>query len=281
MNVPALTSKTAWLPLTPRGVAAFAAAKINRLWLVQFLFALMGALTIGWFLHWAWVPTIRDAISALPDNSRISHGRLEWPGASPTVLAEGPFIAFAVDLDHRGEVATSSDVVVELGRTDWQLTSLLGALDLAGLLSTSYPQGYTIELDRETMVPWWGAREPFIIAISMGVAGLSLVLSWTLLATLYAPLVWLGAFYANRAATLAGSWKLAGAALMPGALFMTAATLFYGLGAFDLLRLALAFAMHFVVSWFYLVAATVSLPRHPEVPPAGTNPFNFPPPPSA
>jgi hypothetical protein len=270
--------KSAWFPLTPRGVAAFAPTGANRLWLVQFLFAVIAAVTVGWFVTHAWTPTIRAAIEALPDSSRITRGALEWPAESPKILAEGRFLAFAVDQDHRGEVATSSDIVVELGRNDWQLTSLFGALDLPGLLNTSYPPGYTIALNRTELGPWWGAREPFLVAISMGLTGLGLLLSWTVLATLYAPLVWLGAFYANRAASLAGCWKLSGAALMPGVLFLCAAIAFYGLGAFSLLQLALAFAMHFVVSWFYLATATACLPRHPDTKPAGENPFGSTPP---
>ena len=265
--------KSAWLPLTPQGVAAFASATSGRLLFVQFLFAVAAAATVGWFLNWAWTPTIRDAIKVLPDESRIHQGRLEWPGPSPTVLAEGRFIGFAVDLDHRGEATASSDIVVELGGTDWQVTSLLGALDLPGLLNTTYPQAYTIALNQKELGPWWGAREPFIIALSMGATGLILIVFWTLLALLYAPFVRLAAFYANRVVTLPGCWRLAGAALMPGALFMSAAMVFYGLEAFDLMRLALAFGMHLVVGWFYLIAATACLPRNPAITPAAANPF--------
>jgi len=281
MNVSALIPKSAWQPLTPRGVAAFAAAGRKRLWLVQVICAVLIASTIGWFLKTAWNPIIREAIVALPENSRISRGALEWDGPSPTVLAEGRFVAFVVDLELRGDAATSSDLVVELGRTRWRVTSLLGTLNLPGWLDTSYPLAYYVGLNRQELSPWWGAREPFLLALSMVLAGLYLLFSWALLATIYAPLVWLGAFYANRAASLAGCWKLSGAALMPGALFMCAAIVFYGLGAFDLMRLGLAFLMHFVVTWFYLVTAAAHLPRHPETPPAGQNPFTSAAPPGA
>lgn len=273
MNVSALMPKTAWLPLTPRGVAAFASASSGRVLFVQFLFALAGAATVGWFFRSAWIPTVRDAIEALPAESRITQGTLEWPGKSPAVLAEGRFIGFVVDLEHRGEAVASSDILVELGKKDWHVSSLLGALHLPGVLDTTYPAGYTIALNRDELGPWWGAREPFIIAIAMGLSGLSLMCSWLMLAMLYAPLVWLAAFYGNRMANLRGCWRLAGAALMPGALFMSAAIVFYGLGAFDLLRLALAFGMHFIVGWFYLFASTACLPRNSGTLPAGANPF--------
>jgi hypothetical protein len=273
MDVVALITKSAWLPLTPRGVAAFASASGGRLRLVQLVFAVASSVAVGWFLNWAWAPTIREAIQALPDQSSIRAGRLEWTGASPTVLAEGRFIGFTVDLEHRGLASTSSDIVVELGATDWQISSLLGALDVPGLWDTTYPRNYSIALNKQELGPWWGAREPILIAASMGATVLLLMLSWMVLAALYLPFVRLGAFYSNRLVTLSGCWRLAGAALMPGAMFLSAAIVLYGLEAFNLLRLALAFAMHLVVGWVYAAAATVCLPRIHTVPPAGTNPF--------
>lgn len=274
MNAPARMTKYAWLPLTPQGVAAFASATSNRLMLVQFIFALAGAATAGWFVSSAWMPTIRDAIKVLPAGAQISQGALTWPGESPAVLAQGRFIGFVVDLEPRGGATLSSDIIVEFGTNHWQVSSLLGALHLPDGLETAYPQGYTIALNRDDVGPWWDAREPFIIAIAMGLGALFLLLSWGVLATLYSPLVWLLAFFGNRAANLRGSWRLAGAALMPGALFVSASIVFYGLGAFDLLRLGLAFGMHFVIGWFYLVASTLCLPRQPGIPPIGANPFD-------
>jgi len=190
------------------------------------------------------------------------------------VLAQGRFIGFVVDLEHRGGATVTSDIFVELGKNHWQVSSLLGALHLPDGLETAYPQGYTIALNRDEVGPWWAAREPFIIAIAMGLSALLLLLSWGVLATLYAPLVWLLAFFGNRAANLRGGWRLAGAALMPGALFMSASMVFYGLGAFDLMRLGLAFGMHLVIGWFYLVASTLCLPRQPDILSAGANPFD-------
>lgn len=278
MNVPAFIPKTAWQPLTPRGVAAFASATTNRLMLVQFLCALAGAVAAGWLVNWAWIPPIRAAIAALPAESNITRGELQWPTNSPFLLADDRFLCVAVDLDHVGKTVTSSDLLLEFGRNDWRISSVLGALDLPSMMNTRYPPGYTVALNRNELAPWWGAREPFIIALVMGLTALLLMTSWVVLATVYAPLVWLGAFYANRMVTLGGCWRLAGAALLPGALFMFTAMVFYGLGAFDLLRLTLAFGMHVVVSWFYLVAGTICLPRHPAVPPPGANPFATEPP---
>ena len=43
-------SPIAWEPLTPRGVAAFARARLSRLLLVQFVIASLAAAAVVWFL---------------------------------------------------------------------------------------------------------------------------------------------------------------------------------------------------------------------------------------
>jgi hypothetical protein len=275
MNVSALIYKTAWLPLTPRGVAAFATAKTRRLLLVQFVFAVLACGIVGWFLDSQIAPTLRAAIESLPDKSQISSGVLTWPtnAPQPALLAEGRVLSVAVDLDQTGAATSSSDLRLQLGRSDWQVASFFGVLHVPGLLDTSYPIRYTVALNRADLLPWWGAREPYLLGITIVVTGVCLFLSWWVLAALYAPFVWLGAFYGNRVITLAGCWRLAGAALMPGVVFMVTAIALYGLGAFDLLRLALAWGMHLVTGWFYLVVSTAALPRLPSVSAPGENPF--------
>jgi hypothetical protein len=98
--------------------------------------------------------------------------------------------------------------------------------------------------------------------------------SWTLLATLYFLPVWLGAYFANRDLNLRRSWKLAGAALMPGALVMIAAILFYGFGVLDLVQLAAAVGVHLAASWVYLVWGVWASPSLvPGAAAARENPF--------
>ena len=74
---------TAWQPLTPRGVAAFARAPLMRLLLVQFIFALLAAIAVVWFLRTAWFPTVREAIENLPAQGEMKSGKLEWTADSP------------------------------------------------------------------------------------------------------------------------------------------------------------------------------------------------------
>ena len=81
----------AWEPITPRGVAAFARANFSRLLLVQFIVALLAAVSVAWFLDDACFPTVLAAIQKLPTAGEIRSGKLDWRGDSPQMLAEGRF----------------------------------------------------------------------------------------------------------------------------------------------------------------------------------------------
>jgi len=257
----------AWQPLTPRGVAAFARAPLGRLLVVQLIVALLAAATIVWFLHEAWFPTIGEAINQLPAQGEIRFGRLDWHGPSPASLAEGRFLAFTVDLQHAGQARSPAQIQVEFGQADFKVFSLLG------FVPGAYPRGWIVPFNRPELVPWWGAWSPAILGIVAGLVIAGLMLAWALLATVYALPVWLLAFFANRDLSLRGSWRLAGAALMPGALLLTVAIFCYGSGAFDLIRLAAAGAAHLVLGWAYLIAAPLRSPPLPEAAAVKVNPF--------
>ena len=256
----------AWEPLTPPGVAAFARASIYRLWFVQLIVALLAATTIVWFLQTAWFPTVSAAVSALPARGEIRDGKLSWPTSSPVVLAEGNFLAFTVDLDHEGQVRSPAQVQVEFGRNDIYLFSLLGYQQFA------YPQDLIVKCQRAELEPKWGAWQPPILWLTFAAVFSVLLVAWTVLATIYFLPVWLAGFFANRQLTFRASWKLAGAALLPGALLLTAAIFLYGLGVLDLVQLAAAFAAHLVIGWIYLFAAPLFTPKLP-IAAAQKNPF--------
>ena len=259
-------AQIAWQPLTARGVAAFARASLRRLLLVQLIVALLTAGTVIWFLHHCWFPTIGLAIRALPAQGEIRAGSLDWTGPSPSLLAEGRFLAIAVDLDHAGEARSPAHIQVEFGRANFKVYSLLGKFQ------STYPHGEVLAFNRTALWPWWGAWAPAILAMVAGAVVAGLMVIWAWLATLYCLPVWLIGFLANRDCSLGGSWRLAGAALMPGALLMCAAICMYGWGALDLLRLAGTAGVHLLVGWVYLLVSPLRLPRHPAVV-AKSNPF--------
>ena len=258
MNESVEKAQFAWQPLTVRGVAAFACATLGRLLIVQFVVALLAAGTVVWFLHKAWFPQINEGIRQLPTQGELRSGRLDWQGATPTRLAEGRFLALIVDLDHTGDARSPAHVQVEFGRTDCMIFSLFG------YVRGEYPRGLEVAFNRTELGPWWGAWAPAILAMSAGLVVVGLMVTWACLATVYFLPVWLVGFFANRDLSLPGSWCLAGAALMPGALFMCAVVFLYGCGAVDLVRLTVAGALHLAVSWVYLIISPLCLPRHLE-----------------
>lgn len=257
----------AWEPLTPRGVAAFAYASGGRLFVVQFLVALLVAASVVWFIHSAWSPTIREAINHLPDKGEIRSGQLDWHGASPQLLAEGTFLAFTVDLKHAGDARSPAHVGVELGKEKFYVHSLLGYAEV------NYPRGWIVDFNREKLAPWWGAWQPALLALAALGVMVFLFISWFALATFYAVPVWVLFFFANRDLKLRECWRLAGAALMPGALLMVVGIVLYDFGVVDLVGLGFIAAGHLMLGWIYLFICPLFLPRAGETKREGKNPF--------
>jgi hypothetical protein len=246
---------TAWQPLTPRGAAAFARAPLRRLLLMQFVVALLAAIALVWFLRTAWFPTVRRAIENLPEQGEMKSGKLNWAGESPVLLGEGHFLALDVDTNHNGSLRSPAQIQVEFGRDDIFFYSL------AGYREWPYPAQWNFGFNRGTLKPWWGAWEPPIQWLAFAGMMSWCLLSWWVLATIYFLPVWLGAFFANRDLNFRQSWKLAGAALMPGALVMIMAMVFYGFGALDVVQYSAAVVAHIVVGWVYVIWAVCASPK--------------------
>jgi hypothetical protein len=94
-----------------------------------------------------------------------------------------------------------------------------------------------------------------------------------MLAAVYSLPVWLIGFFANRDLDWLGSWKLASASLLPGALVVAVATVLYGLGVLDLVQLIAVQVGHLVMGWIYAGISPLFLPRHPAAERRGKNPF--------
>jgi hypothetical protein len=246
---------TAWQPLTPRGVAAFARAPWMRLFLVQFVFALAAAIAVVWFLRTSWFPTVREAVENLPAQGEIKSGKLEWAGDSPQLLGEGHFLAFIVDTNHTGLLRSPAQIQVEFGRDDIYFYSL------AGYNAWPYPLEWNFGVNRAALKPWWGAWEPPILWMAFGGTIAWCLVSWWVLATIYFLPAWLGGFFGNRELKFFQSWRLAGAALMPGALVMIATIVAYGFGVLDLVQLAAGVVAHVLVGWVYVVWGVLATPK--------------------
>jgi hypothetical protein len=255
----------AWEPLTPRGVAVFARASFERLFVVQSVFALMATASVVWFLSNAIFPVIDVAIDELPEVGGIHGGRLDWREDSPLPLAESRLLAIGVDLDHTGKWRSPAHFQLEFGRDSLVIISLLGEAEW------DYPSGYLVAANRAEARPAWGAWAPNILGLAAIGTFFGMMLTWALLASLYCLPVWLTCFFANRDLNLRASWRLAGAALMPGALAMSLALICYALGVIDLVQFSFAFGMHLVIGWVYLFVSPMFLNR--ALPAEMKNPF--------
>ncbi len=257
----------AWEPLSPRGVAAFAMASLGRLLLVQCMIAALAAGTVVWFLEEACFPVVRAAILQLPAKGEIRDGQLAWQGDSSVQLAGNHLFGVAVDLNHGGQLARDAQLQVEFGRKDFRVISIFGYVEL------NYPGAWRMAFNRTELDPWWGAWEPGILAGAALATALGLMVVWTALATVYCIPARLITFFENRDLNWRQSWRLAGAALMPGALFMTFGIIGYGLNWIDLVQLGAVAGLHLLVGWIYLFISPLFLPRNPEAAVVKRNPF--------
>lgn len=267
MHVPPAEPRAAWQPLTPAGVAAFAGATFVRLLAVAAAVAAIVAVTVGAFCSDVWFPTVREAIARLPETGEIRQGRLAWPGERVVLLAEGRALSIVVDLDHRGELGREADFSLQFGLADLRVWSLLGYVDFA------YPASYRIAASRGDLEPWWAAREPLLLAGIFAATLLALLLLWALLATACCGPVWVVAFFGNRRLTLAGAWKLAAAAQLPGALLLAVLVLGYTFGTLSLIRFSFGVLLHFIVGWVFALVSPGCLPEDTTTRKPKENPF--------
>jgi hypothetical protein len=253
-------------PFTPRGVAAFARAGFRRLLVAQFIFAFLGAVSVAYFLRSACFPPVQTAIDNLPLSGQIQSGRLVWSG-DPQTLADGRFLAFNVDPDHSGEWrSTTADFQIEFGHDTVRVLSLIGYFDFF------YPTTDSLAFNQPQLAPLWKAWRGEILFLIAVATVVILLVSWWILTLLYFLPVWLIGFLTNRDMNLQTSLKLSGAALLPGALLMTAAIFLYGLGILNLVTFSFVFVAHFILHWLYLFFGLFFFPRASMTTPKG-NPF--------
>lgn len=244
-------------PFTFGGIAG-ASQTWGRLILVQGWVGAVVAAAVLWLLAYAWFPIINAAIDRLPAEGSVRDGALVWYGASVTNLANGKFLSIYINLDGRTETGSEADLQLELVRTELRMRSILGYLVLP------YPPSGTLALNRVQLEPWWGAWKPAFLAAIGAATLLALVMSWSLLATVYCVPVWVIGYFADRQLNWPRAWRLAAAALLPGALLFSCALIAYSLQQINLLQLIIAWLVHFAVGWFYLLGAPFRAQRIPK-----------------
>ena len=255
----------AWQPLTGGGVALFRSASPARLLAFQAVVAVLSALILAGALRRAWLPVITRALTALPEAAAVTNGRLRWPEPEPIRLAENAFLDLVIALTNRAELGQTADLQVA-----FQASNLVFS-GVAGQWTVPYPPDWTVPLGRIEATARWGAWR-LALAAGLGLAvTLGLLGSWWALATLYTLPAWLGAWLAGRQPGGTGTWQMAAAALLPGALFLDWGLVAYGLGAIRLPGLASFFTLHWLVGWLWLGWGVACCPRAGARPPK--NPF--------
>ncbi len=258
----------AWEPVTPRGVAAFARASFQRLLVVQCLVAGLATAAVLWLLADGIFPTITSAINNLPDAGEMRASTLDWHGDDPVLLAEGKIQAISVDLEHGGALRSPADFQFEFGKQSLRAFSLFGEAEV------DYPPDLVVAANRTEARPAWGAWSPEILGVVAAGTFFGLLLAWAVLATIYFLPVWLFCFFINRDLGFSASWKLSGAALLPGAMLLSLFILAYDFEWCDLVQLCFAFGLHLITTWIYLFVSPLFLNR--ALPAAQKNPFHKP-----
>ncbi len=252
------TKTPVWQPLTFSGVASFARARWTRLLLLQSIVAVFIVSIVVVFLGRCWFPVMTQAVQGLSDFGAVRGARLAWPHTEAVVLAENRFLGLVVDLEESGSTGQVADLQLKFTRERIKVVSLFG------YTSFPYPGGVEIELNRQTLDPWWNAWRPAFVFGGAFATVLFLVASWSVLSVVYALPVRVLAWLAGRVASLGKSWRIASAALLPGAAWMGGAMLLYALEHLSLIGLGVAFGLHFVVGWVYVIGAPFCLPRQAQ-----------------
>lgn len=242
----------AWQPLTFGGIAKFAHAKTSRLAVVILLFASVNGAVLGWFLHSVWSPVITEAILELPDKGGIHNGVLDF-AFPPRILAHRPSLAIAMDLDKADTIGQIADVQANFHRTSFRMETFLGFMEFP------YPTEWDVSLNKPELQPLWGAWRPFLIILIGAGFALALLFVWVVLGLIYTPLALVGSWIWKHPLNWRQAWRLSIAALMPGALWMPVVIFLYGMHQLSFVGLLVAFLLHIVAGWFFLLFSPACL----------------------
>ena len=242
------------IPSTFGGVAAVALRPFGCLLFWQIAVATAAAFVVAWSASIAWAKGFHRAALAVPSEGLIEQGRLQWPDRRAVVLHEDGFVSLVIDPEARRDAGLASDVGLSLeGRG-------IAARSVLGWISIPYPPEFRLRLNRVEatgLVAAW--RVPVLIGLGFAVF-FGLILAWWSLTTLYGILLWAFGGPVRRDLSFTEGWRLAGAALLPGAVLMTAAIGLYANRQLGIVGLLLAMPVHIVLGWLYCLGGLAAIP---------------------
>ena len=211
-----------WHPFTPKGIASAVLAPRWQLWSALAMTAAASVCSVLYFLTQCWQPVIFEAIEQLPDGGFVRAGILH-PGGRETdvTLANNHFLAVALNWTDAGVRDQASDMRVILQIDRALVCSVFGCAVVRYQFMGDHPVGRT-----ETGA-WWRAWSPYLLSAIAAGQTLFILISWWLLVIVYAWGVRLLAFYLDRQVDFGGATRVAQAALVPGAWWLTFAVFSY------------------------------------------------------
>jgi hypothetical protein len=229
--------------------------------------AILVAASVVWFLHRAYCPVILEAIQKMPETAHFADSHLM--GVPDTLIAESRFLAIVVTTHPDADIGQEADLQIQFRSNDFCAGSVYWP-DWG--LDFRYQPGRTLNLARSNLEPGWSAWQPVVLTLTGVALVLCLLLLWSALAVVYMAPAKLIAWFADRYLPWRGAWRLASAALLPGALVMTGTVYLYAWSIIDLAGLSFFTAVHLIIGWVYLIGASCKVTRlFPTA--ANRNPF--------
>lgn len=251
-------------PLTPKGISVYAKARLSQLLGVWMVFGIICSTSILWTVNQIWFPAIESAIASLPEKGEIVEGHLNYV-KEPIKLVETKFLSIYLN-PTQDDLSDTSDVQIVFGANELRLRSIFGWLWF------NYPLNLYLPLNKQELLPWWGAYATGIKAAIFGFFLILLVIIWAFCGWLYSFPGRLIAIILRRNLDLAAGWKISCAGQMPAAIVACAALILYAQLYLDLTGFVIAFLAHFLVGWSYIFISIFYLekiqvePKNPFLP---------------
>ncbi len=245
----------AWQTLTGRGIAAFAHSGSGRLLGFQSIAAAGVAVVFVLALRLTLFPAVEASLRSLPGNAVVRNGRMQWPGTNAVRLGENAWVDFVVTPGTSDPLGQTADFQFDLRPAFVRVQGALGHVDLP------WHRDLQLDLGRIPAAATWGAWRGVGQALLACGVFVWMFVVWWILSAVYAIPGWLLSTVLGRSIPIAGLWRMAGAALVTGAIVASVGFLGYATRRWQLTGLIVIQTVHFVLSPVWLGWGIVSTPR--------------------
>ncbi|HIG27863.1 MAG TPA: hypothetical protein EYQ50_08720 [Verrucomicrobiales bacterium] len=249
------SGSSVWLPLIPSGIALFSQTSFRRLVLIQILGAGLCVNVLTLVLITTWGPVFSAAVIELPEEGLLRKGILYWGGEDQFDLAGEGSLLLAVDLYDSAPTFYTEDVKIEFNLSGFKICSLPGCFSLP------YPTFFEIDFNRAGIKAWWGAWKPAFLLFFVVGGMVGLVLSWMILAVVYAVAGAIVARIFKRKTGVRGVWQVCCVAQLPIAFILVCCIYSYGASWISIRETTMVFLAHMPLGFAYSVISIFWIPR--------------------